>query len=137
MSKQKQLLSSTSGFTMIEMLVVATIMIVLTGVGLVSYRIASMNVRNSKRKADQQTIRSALVLYKTDSSDGLYPVTNVYFEMIAILVAAGYFDQSDLNDPQWETKGVTYGYETLDGGRDFKLCISIEPDYTIECLYSP
>lgn len=64
-----------SGFTMIELLVVATIIIVLSAVGLVSYRKAGESSRNAKRKADLEIVRQALVLYKADN--GYYPVASV------------------------------------------------------------
>src|SRR3989344_1793427 len=60
------------GFTLIELLVVTTIIIVLSTIGLVSYRQAGMSARNAKRKADLETVRQALVLYRTEV--GTYPV---------------------------------------------------------------
>ncbi|MCL4208570.1 hypothetical protein KJZ63_02975, partial [Patescibacteria group bacterium] len=54
------------GFTMIELLVVTTIIIILTSIGLVSYTSANRSARNGKRKADMEMVRQALVLYRTD-----------------------------------------------------------------------
>jgi general secretion pathway protein G len=66
--------ASQRGFTMIELLVVATIIVVLTTIGLVSYTQALQNGRNAKRKADLEVLRQALVLYKADN--GYYPNTD-------------------------------------------------------------
>jgi general secretion pathway protein G len=65
---------SQQGFTMIELLVVATIIVVLTTIGLVSYTQALQNGRNAKRKTDLEVLRQALVLYKADN--GYYPNTD-------------------------------------------------------------
>jgi prepilin-type N-terminal cleavage/methylation domain-containing protein len=48
---------SKGGFTMIELLVVTTIIIVLSTIGLISFRQTGMNARNGKRKADLENIR--------------------------------------------------------------------------------
>ena len=61
-----------NGFTLIELLVVATIIVVLSAIGLVSFTNAGKSARNSKRKSDLETVRQALVLYKSDT--GAYPV---------------------------------------------------------------
>lgn len=70
--KQNLLIKNQSGFTLIELLVVATIIVVLSAIGLVSFSTAGKSARNSKRKADLETVRQALVLYKSDT--GTYPV---------------------------------------------------------------
>lgn len=61
----------TRGFTIIELLVVATIIAVLVAIGSVSFANAGKSARNSKRKADLETVRQALVLYKSDNA--IYP----------------------------------------------------------------
>ncbi len=66
------------GFSLIELLVVATIIIVLTTIGLVSYQIANVRARDTKRKADLEQIRAALEMYRTEN--GLYPATKEALE---------------------------------------------------------
>ncbi|MBI4067476.1 type II secretion system protein [Candidatus Gottesmanbacteria bacterium] len=62
---------SASGFTLIEILVAASIIALLSTIGFVSYQAAGRNARDAKRKADLEQIRSALELYKADN--GTYP----------------------------------------------------------------
>lgn len=62
-------------FTLIEILVTSTIIIVLMSIGVASFRVASQSSRNSKRSADMEVLRQALVLRK--SSQGYYS-TNTY-----------------------------------------------------------
>lgn len=66
MGKQK-------GFTLLEVLVSATIIAVLTAMGVVSYSSVNKRSRDVKRKADLEQIRSALEMYRADN--GEYPDT--------------------------------------------------------------
>jgi type IV pilus assembly protein PilE len=65
------MIKKTSAFTLIEILVVATIIIVLTTISIASFSTANKSARDAKRKSDMETIRQALVLYKTQT--GAYP----------------------------------------------------------------
>jgi len=59
------------GFTLIEILVAISIVGILMGMALVSIEKTRAGGRDAKRKADLETIRSALELYKADC--GQYP----------------------------------------------------------------
>lgn len=59
------------GFSLMELLVVMGIIVLLTGVGVVNYSQTNRKARDAKRKADIESIRSALELYRTDQ--GSYP----------------------------------------------------------------
>lgn len=54
------------GFTLIEILVTATIIMLLSTIGLFSYQAATRNGRDTKRKSDIEQLRSALEIYKSD-----------------------------------------------------------------------
>ncbi|MBI2029448.1 prepilin-type N-terminal cleavage/methylation domain-containing protein [Candidatus Gottesmanbacteria bacterium] len=56
------------GFTLIEVLVAATIIVVLASVAIASYSTASKNSRDAKRKADLANVAAALELYRADNS---------------------------------------------------------------------
>lgn len=66
---------SRRGFTLIELLVAATIIILLTTIGIVSFTATNKRARDGKRKADLEQVRSALELYRSDTtlSGGVYP----------------------------------------------------------------
>lgn len=116
---------------MIELLVVATIIIVLTTIGLASFQQASKNARNGKRKADIEGIRSALVLYRTDQ--GSYPVTTTWSTMMTEI--ADYTSNDLVDDP----KNVdSYVYTYSSAGPDFVLCAMLEPNPgTQYCVTNP
>ncbi|NMC35911.1 prepilin-type N-terminal cleavage/methylation domain-containing protein [Candidatus Beckwithbacteria bacterium] len=61
------------GFTLIELMVVITIIAILSAVGMSSYKTVSKKSRDSRRKADLEQIRGALELYRAD--EGEYPVS--------------------------------------------------------------
>lgn len=127
-----------TGFTLIELLVVATIMIVLTAIGLVSYTQVNQNARNAKRKADIESLRQALVIYRTDL--GTYPINCCGTDyvanatsMISTLQSSGYFS-GIVQDP----KNVTpYTYRYAGAASSFNLCYVIEPSGVQQCVTNP
>lgn len=58
---------------MVELLVVMTIIAILVGISLVSFDAIRKSARDGKRKADLESIRSALEIYRTDCRS--YPAT--------------------------------------------------------------
>lgn len=69
--KSKNLLSEKYGFTLIEVLVAATIIGLLSTIGLSGYQAITRSGRDALRKSDLEQIRSALEIYKSDN--GNYP----------------------------------------------------------------
>lgn len=76
----------TKAFTLVELLVAMTIIMVLTIVAVVNYGSVQKNARDSKRKADLEKVRVALEMYRQDH-DGCYPVSPS-----TTLVSEGYLD---------------------------------------------
>ena len=64
LSKMKK--EKNKGFSLIELLVVITIIGVLIGVSFVGFSQARKSARDSKRKSDLEQIRSALEIYRND-----------------------------------------------------------------------
>jgi type II secretory pathway pseudopilin PulG len=118
------------GFTMIELLVVTTIIIVITAIGLVSYTAANRNARNGKRKADLEMVRQALVLYRTDN--GSYPSGSVFNTMMTTI--NDYTSATTVTDPKNE--GV-YVYAYTSDGIVFTLTAYLEPDDTAYSITNP
>lgn len=110
---------SNLGFSLIELLVVVTIIIVLTTIGLVSYRQASRGSRNAKRKSDLETVRQALVLYRND--EGSYPAGSNFGSMLTTI--GDYISFDSLTDPKSPT--YDYAYTSADGSI-FELCATLE-----------
>ncbi len=60
------------GFTLIEILVVSTILVLLAGLMIASYTTLLKSSRDAKRKADFESIRGALEIYRSNNN-GAYP----------------------------------------------------------------
>lgn len=128
------------GFTLIELLVVATIMILLTTIALVSYRSATQNSRNAKRKTDLQTVRQALVLYRSDN--GCYPADSTFTGMLSTI--SSYLTETPA-DPAGSEADPLYTYTPIgagDCGTDnlatgFTLQATLEPDDTAYTVSNP
>jgi len=129
---------SQSGFSLIELLVVATIIIILMTIGMVSYRQSSRNARNAKRKSDLESVRQALVLYRNDTDGYPDPIatddTNAAFEEMLTTIV-DYISFSSLVDPKSPTYDYTYGSD----GADFELCATLETSSGTEsyCIDNP
>lgn len=132
-----------TGFTLIELLVVATIIIVLSAIGLVSFTNAGKSARNSKRKSDLETVRQALVLYKSDNGTypALSPSSHAQYES---LVSNSYLGNGYLSDPTPDdpkagdphcgpTGGVACNYLYIGNANTFTLTAPMEgqPNYVL------
>lgn len=122
------------GFTLIEVLVAATIIAVLTAIGVVSYGNINKKSRDAKRKSDIEQIRSALEMYRADN--GWYPSTG----------SGGYWNTSNLSsslvpsympaiptDPKNVNPSV-YRYKATDvsGGKYYGYCLSALLEQTVD-----
>lgn len=119
------------GFTMIELLVVATIIVLLSAIGLVSFSAAGKGARDGKRKADMEQLRSALELYRT--AVGTYPVAsgaNLRAKEINAVTALypTYISISSLLDPKDDgtitATSYFYGYSTNAGGTTYTVSVN-------------
>ncbi len=109
-----------SGFTMIELLVASTIMIVLVTIGMVSYQNAGKTSRDAKRKADLQIVRQALVLRKADGEG--YPSGN-FITVVGNLQTDGYLTD-EIKDPK-DVNPYNYAYDCCTDGK-FTLSATLE-----------
>lgn len=88
-----------NGFTIIELLVVATIIALLSIIGIVSFSRANIRARDGKRKADLSQVRAALELYRSDF--GYYPSGD--FPTMKTTLSSGttpYLNATNLTDPK-------------------------------------
>lgn len=112
--------SIKNGFSLIELLVVATIVIVLTTIGVISYRAASIKSRDSKRKADLEAVRQALVLYRSDV--GSYPTGYNFSGVVGLLNTQDYL--SDGVERFSDPGSNVYAYSST--ASSFTLSVNLE-----------
>jgi len=131
----KKKMTKNRAFTLIEVLVVATIIGILVTVTAVSFAKSQKRSRDARRKADLETVRQALVLYRQDH--GSYGNANSFSEVITYLAAEGYLTSNTMNDPK--TPGNYYawcpGY--LSNCPKVTLMTVLESDYSEYTIYTP
>lgn len=120
------------GFTLIEVLVAATLVALLSTMGVTGYQAVTRSGRDALRKTDLEQIRSALEIYKSEVSSHNYP-------------SASGCDASDLS-PSYiypyphDSRSPTYNYcyAPSSDHKTYSLCAHLEngsstTDYSTEC----
>src|SRR3989338_3081065 len=130
---------SSLGFTMIELLVAATILAVISGIALVSFSSANVRARDGKRKGDMEQARSALELYRSDI--GYYPksysLSNAsWTAMVTIISGAGYLSSTSIADPK-NINLFVYQYSSDTNGKTYQVCAYLESTLATYCLTNP
>ncbi len=104
------------GFTLIELMVVISILAILVTIGVTSYSTIRKNSRDSIRKSDLHTIQNALEQYYGK---------NEAYASISTLNDAGYFPKGVPKDPKNKTCNYfpTAGFISSTG---YKICADLE-----------
>lgn len=115
------------GFSLIELLVVISIIGVLIGLSVFGLQGARESSRDARRKADLEQIRSGIEIYKSDC--GSYPASLTFGgELVGTgtpgtcAVANTYISQVP-DDPSFPAKGYLYSSSS---GTKYELCASLE-----------
>jgi prepilin-type N-terminal cleavage/methylation domain-containing protein len=131
----------TAGFSLMELLVVVSIIAMLTAMGMVMYGSTSKNSRDSKRKADLEQLRAALVLYRTDN--GYYPTSSAsgtQLNFTTMFPIQSYITVTSMRDPKGSSywNGGYYQYTTDVTNKTFSACAQLEnPAGTQYCVTNP
>lgn len=121
------------GFTLVELMVVISIIAILTGMLLVAYQGTRATARDGKRKADLEQIRIALQMYHADC--GSYPlVSEISFggalTSTCLVTPVTYMSQLP-TDPN---PSYSYRYEVGAGRNTYQLCTRLETGGASPCL---
>ena len=112
------------GFTLIEVLVAATIIAVLISIGVVSYGSVNRRSRDAKRKGDVEQMRSALEMYRADT--GYYPNAGsgswANTSGLSTVLVSTYLPAIP-SDPK-STQTYRYKATNLTGGNYYGYCMS-------------
>jgi type II secretion system protein G len=125
------------GFTLVEILVVVSIIAILMGLLLVAYQGTRASARDGKRKADLEQVRMTLQMYHADC--GYYPPTGggygLPFGSALTSTCPGssvtYMSQLPI-DPN---PSYSYRYERT-GDHAYRLCAKLETGGTSPCSTS-
>ncbi len=111
-------MNKNNGFTLIEILVVVTIIGLLTATAAVTYTAFLKQSRDAKRKTDLEQTRAALEMYR--SNNNTYPVGS--WTNLSVLTAPVTYIQSLPTDP----KNPTYTYYYSGSASDYTLGAYLE-----------
>lgn len=110
----------THGFTLVELLITISILVLLSTIGIVTYSQVFKSGRDAKRQSDLKTIQSALEQYRADQ--GFYPDTIPFG---GALTNAGKTYLKEI--PQDPTRPPDYSYTVLGApGSDYCLYARVE-----------
>lgn len=117
----------SQGFTLIEVLVAATIIALLTTIGIVSFRTTNLRARDGKRRGDLEQTRAALELYRSDAAagNGRYPNTTSFSTMVSTLKTATYMSDPLPQDPR-NSSPYVYIYTVGGSQTSYCLCATLE-----------
>lgn len=119
------------GFTLIELIVVISIIAVLAAATTFSYRASLIASRDARRKTDLEQIRAALELYK--SNNNIYPVATIDCNSSGAFTDGGgnTYLSSIPKDPKCTTQSYYYGQ--LSAGADYTLGSILESPGSSTC----
>ncbi|OGE37819.1 hypothetical protein A3F00_03170 [Candidatus Daviesbacteria bacterium RIFCSPHIGHO2_12_FULL_37_11] len=121
---------SSKGFTLIELITVITIIAVLSGIGLTSFRGVQSKARDSTRKNDLRQLSVALELYKQNNNGGYYSTgtsecslanSDTFYSAISPFMSGG----SVPSDPLTQNGKYCYFSEGTNG-QSFRLFAKLE-----------
>ena len=134
---KKHIPNKTEGFTLVEVLVVVTIISVLASIAAVSYSRFIKQSRDTRRKTDVEQIRAAIELYR--NFKGAYPTPGMTFGSSSITDVVGGVTSTYLgkvpDDPM--PTPYSYYYTSADPYQDYVLCAYIEGGETTSVNPAP
>lgn len=120
------------GFTLIELLVTMAIISVLAAIGLTSYAFSQKRARDARRRADLESVRSALEIYRADNPAVGYP--NTTYDGLSVSLVPNYISVMPL-DPK---NIAPYAYTYAAVGNAYTLCAAqLEQTALQYCLTPP
>ena len=125
------------GFTLVEILVVITVIGVLMAMAFVAYSGFRVSGRDNRRKADLANIASALEIYRADC--GQYPVSITFGSALSGDQAqcSGNSYMAKVPVDPLNTGSSVYIYTSPAGNKTFSVCAVLERGGASYCVNNP
>jgi prepilin-type N-terminal cleavage/methylation domain-containing protein len=121
---------STKGFTLVELLVVISIIALLAGIVIASLSGAKASTRDARRLADIKNYELAIRLYY--QNNGEYPPCSTYIDFQCLQTALAPFMGAQAQDPQYPAKQYYYdnwcNTPAVVGAQQYRLWAASETD---------
>lgn len=124
------------GFTLVELLVVISIIGILTMIGMVSYSGVQKKARDTQRKSDLDSLSKALIMYYNDH--GSFPLSTDFFS--SALLTGGSENKKDIVyisqlpiDPK-NVEPYKYVYKVSSDNKSFNLFANLENKQDSQCI---
>ncbi len=104
----------SGGFTLVELLIVMSLISVLVTIGIVSFRGSQLRARDTQRKADLKQYQNALEVY-ANRKNGLYPHRLSLVNISVLCTDLGTATSACPDDPRPTTANVHYQYVSRGG----------------------
>lgn len=126
------------GFTLVELMVVITVIAILMTIAIVSFTRIQKQARDTKRKADIRTLETALQAYYTEFQ--AYPLSSSPVAVTQAspgpLAALSPYIPSIPSAPLGSTgTNTSYTYVSDDNGFTYALCVSLETASTSGAMW--
>jgi prepilin-type N-terminal cleavage/methylation domain-containing protein len=101
-------INKQKGFTLVELLIVISILAVLTTIGIISFSGAQRQARDAQRKNDLRVVQVALGEYFQDNAS-LYPDSATFSALMTVLTTGTQpYMRTAVQDPRSVTSGYQY-----------------------------
>ncbi len=104
-----------SGFTLVELMIVITVIAILATIAVASFTRVQKQARDTKRKGDMQTLATSLQAYYTENNSypaALSTLVSTYLPSLPTPPAGGSY--------------TVYSYSIGNGGNIYGLCVDLE-----------
>ena len=132
--KKAPVLSNAEGFSLVEILVVVTIISILASIAAVSYSRFVKQSRDARRKTDIEQIRAAIELYR--NFNDVYPTPGMVFGSSSIVDSGQTVYMSKVPMDPMPTPYTYYYTSTAPTYQDYKICAYIEGGNTTSVVVS-
>ena len=123
-----------AGFTLVELLVVISIIGILTIISLASFNNAQIKAKDAQRKSDLNQIHKALMLYFSDS--GSFPdIVDFGNVSVGLTGKDGTIYMRQIpQDPKFVSGWKSYFYDVSSSKKSFNLFADLENREDIQCI---